>query len=132
VRSARLAWLTGRERDRWYALLVAAIALLTWNPYTALDPGFQLSFAAVLSIFLLAPRFLRVLEGYPVPRPLAAMHRNLDRVRSRHRSGLVAALSRDPAPDRARERSRRAGCHPPWHSRCSQPSCRPWGRSSRS
>ncbi len=66
-----LAWLTGRERDRWYALLVAAIALLAWNPYTALDPGFQLSFAAVLSIFLLAPRFLRALEGYPVPRPLA-------------------------------------------------------------
>ena len=66
-----LAWLTGRERDRWYALLVAAIALLAWNPYTALDPGFQLSFAAVLSIFLLAPRILRGLEGYPVPRPLA-------------------------------------------------------------
>jgi competence protein ComEC len=66
-----LAWLTGRERDRWYALLVAAIALLAWNPYNALDPGFQLSFAAVLSIFVLAPRFLRVLEGYPVPRPLA-------------------------------------------------------------
>jgi competence protein ComEC len=66
-----LAWLTGRERDRWYALLLAAIALLAWNPYTALDPGFQLSFAAVLSIFLLAPRLLRALEGYPVPRPLA-------------------------------------------------------------
>jgi competence protein ComEC len=66
-----LAWLTGRERDRWYALLVAAIALLAWNPWNALDPGFQLSFAAVLSIFLLAPRFLRALEGYPVPRPLA-------------------------------------------------------------
>ncbi len=36
-----------------------------------LDPGFQLSFAAVLAIFVLAPRFLRALEGYPVPRPLA-------------------------------------------------------------
>jgi competence protein ComEC len=66
-----LAWLTGRERDRWHALLVAAIALFAWNPYTALDPGFQLSFAAVLSIFVLAPRFERVLEGYPVPRRLA-------------------------------------------------------------
>ena len=66
-----LAWLTGRERDRWYALLVAAIALLAWNPYNALDPGFQLSFVAVLSIFVLAPRFLRALEGYPLPRPLA-------------------------------------------------------------
>jgi competence protein ComEC len=66
-----LAWLTGRERDRWHALLVAAIALLAWNPYNALDPGFQLSFAAVLAIFVLAPRFLRALEGYPVPRSLA-------------------------------------------------------------
>jgi competence protein ComEC len=66
-----LAWLTGRERDRWHALLVAAIALLAWNPYNALDPGFQLSFAAVLAIFVLAPRFLQTLEGYPVPRWLA-------------------------------------------------------------
>jgi competence protein ComEC len=66
-----LAWLTGRQRDRWYALLTAAVVLLAWNPYTALDPGFQLSFAAVVSIFVLAPRFLRVLEGYPVPGPLA-------------------------------------------------------------
>jgi competence protein ComEC len=41
--------------------------LLAWNPYNALDPGFQLSFAAVLSIFVLAPRFQRTLEGYPLP-----------------------------------------------------------------
>jgi competence protein ComEC len=64
---ASLAWLSGRERDRWYALLLAAVVLLAWNPYNALDPGFQLSFAAVLSIFLLVPRFQRVLEGYPLP-----------------------------------------------------------------
>jgi len=62
-----LAWLTGRQRDRWYALLVGAIALLGWNPWNLLDPGFQLSFAAVASIFLLAPRFRRALEGYPLP-----------------------------------------------------------------
>jgi competence protein ComEC len=62
-----LAWLSGRERDRWYALLVAATVLLAWNPYNALDPGFQLSFAAVLSIFFLAPRFRAWLEGYPLP-----------------------------------------------------------------
>jgi competence protein ComEC len=66
-----LAWLSGRERDRWYALLLAAISLLAWNPYNALDPGFQLSFAAVLAIFTLAPRIERWLEGYPVPRLLA-------------------------------------------------------------
>jgi competence protein ComEC len=62
-----LAWLTGRERDARYALIVAAAALLAWSPYNALDPGFQLSFAAVLSIFFLAPRFKTWLEGYPLP-----------------------------------------------------------------
>jgi competence protein ComEC len=63
-----LAWLFGRQRDAWHALLLAAAGLLAWNPYLALDAGFQLSFAAVLSIFLLAPRFRRVLDGYPLPR----------------------------------------------------------------
>ncbi|MDX6474018.1 MAG: competence protein ComEC [Gaiellaceae bacterium] len=67
---ASLAWLSGRERDRWHALLLSAVALLAWNPANVLDPGFQLSFAAVLSIFLLAPRFRAALEGYPVPRRL--------------------------------------------------------------
>jgi competence protein ComEC len=60
------AWLTARARDRWYFLLVGAIALLGWNPYTLLDPGFELSFAAVVSIFVVAPRFRRVLDGYPL------------------------------------------------------------------
>jgi ComEC/Rec2-related protein len=62
-----LAWLTGRERDRVYALLLAAAVLLAWNPYTLLDPGFQLSFAAVVAIFHAAPRVARRLEGYPLP-----------------------------------------------------------------
>jgi competence protein ComEC len=62
-----LGWLTGRERDARHALLLAAVALLAWSPYNALDPGFQLSFAAVLSIFFLAPRFRAWLEGYPLP-----------------------------------------------------------------
>ena len=66
-----LAWLSGRQRDRWYALLVAAVILLAWNPWNVLDPGFQLSFAAVVSIFVLAPRFRRALDGYPVPRVAA-------------------------------------------------------------
>jgi competence protein ComEC len=68
---ASLAWLSGRQRDRWHALLVAAIVLLAWNPYNLLDAGFQLSFTAVGSIFVLAPRFRRVLDGYPVPRWIA-------------------------------------------------------------
>jgi len=67
-----LAWLAGRERDARYALVVAAAALLAWNPYTALDPGFQLSFAAVLAIFFLAPRLRERLDGYPLPAGLRA------------------------------------------------------------
>jgi competence protein ComEC len=67
---ASLAWLAARERDRWYFLLVGAIVLLVWNPYSLLEPGFQLSFSAVAAIFLLVPRLGRVLEGYPLPRAL--------------------------------------------------------------
>jgi competence protein ComEC len=62
-----LAWLTGRQRDARHALVVAAVVLLAWSPYNALDPGFQLSFAAVLAIFFVAPRFAAWLEGYPLP-----------------------------------------------------------------
>jgi len=61
-----LAWLTARATDRWHLLFVGAIALLAWNPYTLFDAGFQLSFAAVLAIFVLVPRFHRALEGYPL------------------------------------------------------------------
>ena len=68
-----VAWLTARERDRWHALLVGAVLLLAWNPYYVFDAGFQLSFAAVASIFVVAPRVVRALEGYPVPRRLAQL-----------------------------------------------------------
>jgi competence protein ComEC len=68
-----LAWLAARPADRWYFLLLGAFVLLAWNPYSLLDPGFQLSFAAVAAIFVLAPRLKRVLDGYPVPGRLAAV-----------------------------------------------------------
>jgi competence protein ComEC len=38
-----------------------------------LDPGFQLSFAAVASIFVVVPLLEQKLEGYPLPRWLAGM-----------------------------------------------------------
>jgi competence protein ComEC len=63
-----IAWLFARQRDRWWFLLVAALVLLAWNPYTLFDAGFQLSFAAVVAIFTLPPRLGRLLEGYPLPR----------------------------------------------------------------
>jgi len=65
---ASLAWLTGRMRDAWQALLLGAIALLAWNPYFIYDAGFQLSFAAVAAIFTVAPRLALPLERLPLPR----------------------------------------------------------------
>jgi len=66
---ASLAWMTGRLRDAWQALLLGAVALLAWNPYEVYDPGFQLSFAAVVAIFTVVPRIARRLEVAPVPLP---------------------------------------------------------------
>lgn len=68
-----LAWLAARPVDRWHFFLLGALVLLAWNPYTLLDPGFQLSFAAVAAIFVLTPRLLEWLEGYPLPAKLAAV-----------------------------------------------------------
>src|SRR5215831_4351874 len=50
-----LAWLAARPADRWYFLLLGALILLAWNPYDALDAGFQLSFIAVAAIFVAVP-----------------------------------------------------------------------------
>jgi len=68
-----LAWLAARERDRWQALLVGAAVLLGWSPYSLLDAGFELSFAAVASIFVVTPRVVRALEGYPVSHEIAQL-----------------------------------------------------------
>ena len=67
---ASLAWLASRPSDRWYFLLLGAALLLAWSPYSLLDAGFQLSFAAVAAIFVVVPRLQRTLAGYPVPRSL--------------------------------------------------------------
>lgn len=67
-----LAWLAARPADRWYFLLLAALVLLAWNPYDALDAGFQLSFVAVAAIFVAVPRLAALLDGYPLPAKLAA------------------------------------------------------------
>jgi competence protein ComEC len=68
-----LAWLSARMTDRWYFVLVGAAVLLAWNPYTVLDAGFELSFSAVVAIFVLVPRLQRIAEGYPVPPKLATV-----------------------------------------------------------
>jgi competence protein ComEC len=65
---ASLAWLLSRPRDRWHFLALGATVLLAWTPASLLEPGFQLSFTAVGSIFLLMPRLRAALEGYPLPK----------------------------------------------------------------
>jgi competence protein ComEC len=68
---ASLAWLASRPSDRWYFLVLGAALLLAWSPYSLLDAGFQLSFAAVAAIFVVVPRLQQTFAGYPVPHSLA-------------------------------------------------------------
>lgn len=68
---ASLAWLVARPADRWHFLAVGALVLMAWIPTSVLEPGFQLSFAAVAAIFVAVPRLRRRLDGYPVPAVVA-------------------------------------------------------------
>ena len=65
---ASLAWLAARPRDRWHFLAVGALVLLAWMPASLLEPGFQLSFAAVAAISAGVPRVRSWLDRRPVPR----------------------------------------------------------------
>ncbi len=70
---ASLAWLSSRPTDRWHALALGALVLLVWTPASLLEPGFQLSFAAVAAIFVVVPRLRTMHEGYPLPRRLVEL-----------------------------------------------------------
>ena len=65
------AALAGRAASRWYALLLAAAATLAVNPRFSADPGWQLSFAAVVAIALATPAIAARLRRRRVPGPLA-------------------------------------------------------------
>jgi competence protein ComEC len=65
------AALAGRPASRWYALLLAAAVTLAANPRSAEDPGWQLSFAAVVAMLALVPALCAGLRGRGVPRGLA-------------------------------------------------------------
>ncbi len=66
-----VAALAGRPASRWYALLLAAALTLAWNPHAAADPGWQLSFAAVLSLLSLVPALRARLRAAGLPHALA-------------------------------------------------------------
>ena len=66
-----LSWLASRRAEPWHALGAAAAVLLAWNPWSLLDVGFQLSFAAVVAILVAARPLHRLLESTPVPQLIA-------------------------------------------------------------
>jgi len=62
-----VAALAGRPAARWYALGLAAAVTLALNPHAAGEPGWQLSFVAVVGLLALAPglRAALVRRGWP-------------------------------------------------------------------
>ena len=58
-----VAALAGRPSSRWYAVLLAACVTLALDPRASADVGWQLSFAAVIAIIVLAAPLTAVLSG---------------------------------------------------------------------
>ena len=69
--AAVVAVLAGRPAARWHALLLATAITLVLNPRAPQDVGWQLSFAAVVAILLLAGRARDGLARRGLPRGLA-------------------------------------------------------------
>src|SRR6185503_575103 len=59
------AALAGRPASRWYALLLAAGFTLALDPRAWMDPGWELSFAAVVGIFALMRPLRTVFDRLP-------------------------------------------------------------------
>src|SRR6266498_2707941 len=66
-----VAALAGRPASRWYALGLAAAGTLALNPFAAGEPGWQLSFAAVVGLLALAAPVREALERRRIPRAVA-------------------------------------------------------------
>jgi competence protein ComEC len=66
-----VAALAGRPASRWYALGLAAVVTLAVNPRASAEPGWQLSFAAVVGLLALVPPWREGLRRARVPGPAA-------------------------------------------------------------
>ena len=66
-----VAALAGRPASRWYAVGLAVVVTLALNPRASGEVGWQLSFAAVVGLLALAPRWREGLRRAGVPGPLA-------------------------------------------------------------
>jgi competence protein ComEC len=56
-----------READIYTSISAAAIILLTLNPYTLFDIGFQLSFFATISLVMFYPRLKEIIDHKHIP-----------------------------------------------------------------
>jgi competence protein ComEC len=103
-----LATLTGRRTSRLYALGLAAVVTLAIDPSVASNVGWQLSFAAVLGILMLAAPIREWL--------LARIDRGVQAARCAGPSDAVEAAACAPgAPGRGRRRPAAAsGREAPW------------------
>ena len=61
-----IAYLSGRSTNLINSISIAALIILILNPNEIYNPGFQLSFAAVLSIGILLPYFRQLLDQWNV------------------------------------------------------------------
>ncbi|HEX2927102.1 MAG TPA: DNA internalization-related competence protein ComEC/Rec2 [Ruminiclostridium sp.] len=57
-----------RETDIYTSICAAAIILLIINPYTVFDIGFQLSFAATISLVLFYPQIKNAIDSKHIPK----------------------------------------------------------------
>jgi competence protein ComEC len=83
-----------RPASRWYALLLAAAATLALNPRAWEDPGWQLSFAAVVGILCL---------GIPLGRALTRAVDGLLVARGSREAGRLAQAGKAGPPTQAHE-----------------------------
>ena len=129
--SAGVARLARRQAARPVALPgVGALVLLAWMPTSALEPGFQLSFAAVAAIFLAVPRVrdvARRLSDAARASPMRSPSHSRAVSRPRRSSCCTSAASRSTRCPRTCSRSRRrrscsaSGSSPPWSIRPRRP-----------
>jgi len=55
----------GREHDSYLGLALSALIILTWNPFFLFEPGFQLSYTAVISLLYFTPFIESLLSFLP-------------------------------------------------------------------
>lgn len=60
-------WRGGGRLEPWPALSLAAVGTLIWNPSWLFEPGFQLSYLAVIGLLVFAPPLLRAVRAERTP-----------------------------------------------------------------